>query len=71
MTKQVELSHEADSGNDRLQAAESLHRTLDTRIQELAQRAHLTPAEQVEVAELKKQKLKLKDEIQALRAGSS
>lgn len=71
MSKQVQLSHEADSGTDRLSAAETRHRTLDARIQELGRRAHLTPAEQVEVADLKKQKLKLKDEIQALRTESS
>lgn len=71
MSKQVQLSHEADSGDNRLSAAETLHRTLDTRIQEFARRTYLTPNEQVEVADLKKQKLKLKDEIQALRAGSS
>lgn len=71
MTKQVQLSHGVDSGADRLSEAEALHRTLDSRIQELARRAYLTPAEQVEVADLKKQKLKLKDEIHALRGGSS
>lgn len=71
MTKQVQLSPGADSGADRLSAAEAQHRTLDTRIQELTRRAYLTPAEQVELADLKKQKLKLKDEIQTLRAGSS
>lgn len=69
MTKQVQLSHESES--DRLKAAESQHRTLDTRIQELTRRAYLTPAEQLELADLKKQKLKLKDEIHALRASSS
>jgi len=67
----VQLSHDADSGVERLSAAESMHRTLDGRLQELARRVYLTPSEQVEVADLKKQKLKLKDEIQALRAGSS
>lgn len=71
MTKQVQLSQESDSGADRLNEAEALHRTLDSRIQELARRAYLTPAEQVEVADLKKQKLKLKDEIHALRTGLS
>jgi len=69
--KQVQLSHGADSGADRLSEVEALHRTLDARIQELARRAYLTPAEQVEVADLKKQKLKLKDEIHALRGGAS
>ncbi|HRI69464.1 MAG TPA: DUF465 domain-containing protein [Polyangium sp.] len=67
----VQLSQEVDSGDSRLSAAETLHRTLDSRIQELARRSYLTPNEQIEVADLKKQKLKLKDEIQAMRAGSS
>jgi uncharacterized protein YdcH (DUF465 family) len=69
MMKQVQLSQGAEFGTDRLSVVEALHRTLDIRIQELARRAYLTPAEQVEVAELKKQKLKLKDEIHALRSG--
>jgi uncharacterized protein YdcH (DUF465 family) len=66
----VQSSHES-SGADRLSAAESLHKTLDTRLQELARRAHLTPSEQLELADIKKQKLKLKDEIHALRGGTS
>ncbi|MBK9259241.1 MAG: DUF465 domain-containing protein [Polyangiaceae bacterium] len=71
MTKQVQLSQGAESGADRLSEVEALHRSLDARIQELARRVYLTPAEQIEVADLKKQKLKLKDEIHALRMGSS
>ena len=71
MTKQVQLSHGARSGTDRLSEVEALHRSLDARIQELASRVYLTPAEKVEVADLKKQNLKLKDELQAIRAGSS
>lgn len=36
---------------------------LDQRVNELARRAHLTPHEQTELAELKKQKLVLKDQL--------
>ncbi len=36
---------------------------LDQRVNELARRAHLTPNEQTELAELKKQKLVLKDQL--------
>jgi uncharacterized protein YdcH (DUF465 family) len=71
MSKQFQSSSQVDSGDSRLSAAETLHRRLDSRIQELARRNYLTPNEQVEVADLKKQKLKLKDEIHALRMGSS
>lgn len=70
MAKQVQSSHEANCA-ERLNEAEERHKSLDTRLHELARRAHLTPAEQVEVADIKKQKLKLKDEIQALRSSLS
>lgn len=63
-----QMSHK---GVERLSAAESLHKTLESRLKELGRRVYLTPSEQVEVADLKKQKLKLKDEIHALRAGTS
>jgi hypothetical protein len=56
---------------ERLSTAETLHRSLETRLQELGRRLYLTPSEQVEVADIKKRKLKLKDEIQALRTGIS
>jgi uncharacterized protein YdcH (DUF465 family) len=36
---------------------------LDQRVHELKRRAFLTPSEQVELSELKKQKLALKDQI--------
>ncbi|MBM4396109.1 MAG: YdcH family protein [Deltaproteobacteria bacterium] len=47
----------------RLQALREEHRSLDTRIQEMSSRAYLTPDDQVEIARLKKLKLKKKDEI--------
>ena len=52
---------------DRLSLAEARHRELDTRLRELGRRAYLTPNEQREVSEIKKYKLKAKDEIAALR----
>lgn len=52
---------------DRLIKAEARHRELDSRLKALGRRAHLTPAEHVEVIDLKKHKLKAKDEIEGLR----
>lgn len=46
---------------------EARHRELDARLKELGRYAHLTPSEQREVTEIKKQKLRAKDEIVALR----
>lgn len=52
---------------DRLSRIEAHHRSLDERLEQLRRRAHLTPHEQLEIAELKKHKLKAKDEMAALR----
>jgi uncharacterized protein YdcH (DUF465 family) len=51
----------------RLSTVEAQHQKLDERLRELGRRATLTPTEQREVAELKKQKLKAKDELVALK----
>lgn len=53
----------------RLNSVEAHHRELDARIRELDRRSYLTPNEQREIAELKKQKLRAKDEMFALRRG--
>ena len=53
---------------DRLNRMEAHHRALDERLEKLRRRPHLTPKEQLEIAELKKHKLRAKDEIAALRA---
>jgi len=50
-----------------LSSIEAQHRQLDERLRELGRRPYLTPKEQVEVAEIKKHKLRAKDEITALR----
>jgi hypothetical protein len=50
-----------------LSSVEAQHRRLEERLHELGRRAILTPKEQLEVAELKKHKLRAKDEITALR----
>jgi uncharacterized protein YdcH (DUF465 family) len=52
---------------ERLSRVEARHRELEERLRELGRRQHLTPHEQVEIAEIKKHKLKAKDEIAALR----
>jgi uncharacterized protein YdcH (DUF465 family) len=52
---------------ERLTTIEARHRELDARLRELGRHTHLTPQEQVEVAEIKKHKLRAKDEIVALR----
>jgi uncharacterized protein YdcH (DUF465 family) len=52
---------------ERLSIAEARHRELDERLRELGRRTFLTPPEQVELAEIKKHKLRAKDEMVALR----
>jgi hypothetical protein len=52
----------------RLIDAESRHRQLDVRLKELGRRAYLTPTEQLEASELKKLKLRAKDELTTLRS---
>ena len=51
----------------RLRKAEARHRELDARLQELGRRAYLTPPEQRELTEIKKHKLRAKDEMAALQ----
>jgi uncharacterized protein YdcH (DUF465 family) len=50
-----------------LDALEQRHRELKDTIARLERRAYLTPSEQHEVANLKKQKLSAKDSIEASR----
>ena len=54
-------------GPHELYRAEARHRELDQRLKDLGRRAYLTPAEQLEVAALKKQRLLVKDEVSTLR----
>ena len=42
------------------------HRTLDEQVKELSTKAFLTPAEDVELHRLKKEKLRLKDKLEAV-----
>jgi uncharacterized protein YdcH (DUF465 family) len=63
--KQVGRQQDAPASDlDRVQAQ---HQELDLRLKELRRRPYLTPLEQREVSELKKYKLKAKDEIASLR----
>lgn len=50
-----------------LRTLEQEHRELDKQLQKLKRRAFLTPSEQLEATNLKKEKLLRKDAIQALR----
>ena len=56
------------SPEERLVDVESRHRQLDVRLKELGRRAYLTPTEQLEASELKKLKLRAKDELTTLRS---
>ncbi|MEO7330331.1 MAG: YdcH family protein [Minicystis sp.] len=56
-----------DGHHDRRSLVEAHHRELDHRLKELGKRPFLTPTEQLEIAELKKHKLKVKDELLALK----
>jgi hypothetical protein len=50
-----------------LSSVQAQHRQLEERLRELGRQPFLTPKEQLEVAELKKHKLRAKDELIALR----
>ncbi|MCC6554250.1 MAG: YdcH family protein [Polyangiaceae bacterium] len=68
MKQQVISPRVVDVGTEqRLSLVEARHRELDARLKELGRHAYLTPAEQIEAAELKKMKLLAKDEIADLR----
>lgn len=55
------------SVDERIREIEAHHQALDDRLRELHSHAHMTPEEQVEAAQIKKAKLKAKDELAALR----
>lgn len=52
---------------ERINELELKHRDLDAAVMRLGRRAYLTPGEQREIAELKKQKLMTKDQLVLLR----
>ena len=54
----------------RLDKLQQLHRSLDDEVRKLERRAFLTPNEQRQMSELKKQKLAAKDEIFAIKRDS-
>lgn len=71
MRKELSSDTRGISGiNERIRRMEARHQALDTRIDELGKRAILTPAEQREIAELKKHKLQAKDQIAAMKRGT-
>ncbi len=71
MRKELSSDPRSISGlSENIRRMEARHRALDTQIDELGKRALLTPAEQREIAELKKHKLHTKDQIAAMKRGS-
>ena len=50
-----------------LRHLEDKHHRLDSEVEELMNRSHMTPSEYLQARELKKRKLLLKDDIEALR----
>jgi uncharacterized protein YdcH (DUF465 family) len=54
----------------RLDKLQQLHRSLDDEVRKLERRAFLTPDEQRQMSDLKKQKLAAKDEIFAIKRDS-
>jgi uncharacterized protein YdcH (DUF465 family) len=58
----------ADSRDEMVAALLEEHRRLDERLRALETQRFLTSTEQVEVSQLKKQKLRAKDRLQRLRA---
>jgi len=52
---------------DRLQSLEREHSVLKEAVRQLERRAYLTPTEQYQIVDLKKQKLAAKDRIAALK----
>jgi uncharacterized protein YdcH (DUF465 family) len=52
---------------ERLNELERRHRSLSQEVERLERRAYLTPTEQREVSDLKKQKLLTKDELYAMK----
>ena len=54
-------------GNGDISTLEHQHQQLKQRVAELDRRAYLTPSEQIESVELKRQKLFVKDTLMELR----
>lgn len=70
MRKEVSVDSRSVLGiKERIRRMEARHRELDSKIDELGKRAILTPAEQLEISQLKKHKLHTKDQIAAMRRG--
>lgn len=63
------MSHETGEREElerRLDTLRREHREMDDRIRDLSARPYLTPEDQIEVARLKKLKLRKKDELMAV-----
>lgn len=56
-----------DSDDARLRQLSADHHSLDDRLKDLAAKTHLSDDEQLEEVRLKKEKLRLKDQMESLR----
>ncbi len=56
-----------DSDDARLRQLSADHHSLDDRLKRLASKPHLSDDEQLEEVRLKKEKLRLKDQMESLR----
>lgn len=61
-----ERTDEREELQRRLDTLRREHREMDDRIRDLSARPYLTPEDQIEVARLKKLKLRKKDELMAV-----
>lgn len=69
MKQAVSVRESSEVSHSPLRLIEARHREIEDRLKELGRRAYLTPPEQREILALKKQKLRAKDELTALRRG--
>jgi hypothetical protein len=65
--RHTEYANMNDTVTERIRELELRHRNLEVAVSRLGRRAYLTPGEQREIADLKKQKLLAKDQLFALR----
>lgn len=73
MKESVSSPHEQfhQSVDERIRQIEAHHQSLEQRLKELHAQAYMTPDEQLEAAQIKKEKLKAKDELASLRRGGA
>jgi len=64
-SSQQESSESLENESQDVESLMEAHRSLDEKVNDLSNKAHLTPEEDLELHQLKKEKLRLKDKIEA------